>query len=58
MKECLDTKGIEIYMKKNYKSKRNKNEFTQRVENAWKAYDKGEFKSKSKKKFLDELEKC
>ena len=32
--------------------------FAKRVEKAWKAYKKGEFKSESANKFLKELEKC
>ena len=33
-------------------------EFAQRVERAWKLYEKGKFKSLSVDKFLEELEKC
>jgi AbrB family looped-hinge helix DNA binding protein len=33
-------------------------EFAQRVEKAWDSYERGKFKSKSAKKFLEELEKC
>ena len=33
-------------------------EFAQRVENAWESYEKGKFKSKSAKEFLEELDKC
>ena len=33
-------------------------EFAQRVEKAWESYEKGKFKSKSAKEFLDELNKC
>ncbi|MBU1067763.1 AbrB/MazE/SpoVT family DNA-binding domain-containing protein [Patescibacteria group bacterium] len=33
-------------------------EFANRVEQAWRAYDRGEFKSLSADKFLKELEKC
>jgi len=32
--------------------------FAKRVEKAWKAYEKGKFKSLPAKKFLEELEKC
>ncbi|KYK23078.1 AbrB family transcriptional regulator [Thermoplasmatales archaeon SG8-52-4] len=32
--------------------------FAQRVEKAWKSYEKGRFKSLSADKFLEELEKC
>ena len=32
--------------------------FAKRVEKAWKAYEKGKFKSLSANKFLEELEKC
>lgn len=32
--------------------------FAQRVERAWKRYEKGKFKSVSAKKFLEDLEKC
>lgn len=32
--------------------------FAQRVEAAWKEYDKGKFITKSKKDFLKELSKC
>ena len=32
--------------------------FAKRVEKAWNAYDKGEFKSLSAREFLEELEKC
>ena len=32
--------------------------FAQRVEKAWKKYEKGKFKSLSASKFLEELEKC
>ena len=32
--------------------------FAQRVEKAWKKYEKGKFKSLSANKFLEELEKC
>jgi hypothetical protein len=35
-----------------------RDEFDRRVKKAWKSHDKGKFKSKSKKQFLDELEKC
>ena len=33
-------------------------EFDRREEKAWDSYDKGKFKSKSKKEFLEELDKC
>ena len=33
-------------------------EFAQRVEKAWESYEKGKFKSKSAKEFLEELDKC
>lgn len=33
-------------------------EFAKRTEEAWKAYDRGEFISQSKEEFLAELEKC
>jgi hypothetical protein len=33
-------------------------EFAQRVEKAWESYEKGKFKSKSAKDFLEELDKC
>lgn len=44
-------------------SKLNKNleedlEFARKTEEAWKRYDKGEFVSMSKDKFLEELSKC
>ena len=32
--------------------------FAQRVEKAWKRYEKGKLKSMSAKKFLEELNKC
>ncbi len=32
--------------------------FAKKVEKAWKAYEKGKFKSLSANKFLEELEKC
>ena len=32
--------------------------FAKRVEKAWKAYEKGKFKSLSANKFLEKLEKC
>jgi len=32
--------------------------FAQRIEKAWKNYEKGKFKSQSAEKFLEELEKC
>ena len=32
--------------------------FAQRVEKAWKKYEKGKFKSTSAKEFLKELEEC
>ena len=35
-----------------------RDEFDRRVEKAWDAYDKGKFKCKSKKEFLDELVEC
>ena len=33
-------------------------EFARRTEEAWKSYDRGEFKSMPVDDFLDELEKC
>ncbi len=33
-------------------------EFAKRTEEAWKAYDRGEFISQSEEEFLAELEKC
>jgi len=35
-----------------------RDEFDKRVEKAWESYEKGRFKSKSAKEFLEELDKC
>ena len=40
------------------KDLRHEIEFAQRVEKAWDSYEKGKFKSKSAKEFLEELDKC